>query len=221
MNKTGGSLPEDHVKYEIFMFLTIYGELSGKFVDFYTNDGSRNKVLGNALLESFMIHTRNLLDFLYESSSNLDDIISSDFMPGGRANYEQANKSNFSVNCEDYVSLKTRINKQISHLTYTRTTIEPSEKEWTFRKIVFRLCTDLNQWISKVDKTKIDQTIMKELQDALTICLDDSGNLNYRAVNTSTPVSMTSSITTAVFTHSSSNDRQDRIINEEKSRERK
>ena len=67
----------DHLLYEIQMlFGTAQALLTfedSNHVDF------EKKVIYNSLLESFTVHSRVLLDFLYSSDARRDDVIAEDF----------------------------------------------------------------------------------------------------------------------------------------------
>jgi len=62
----------DHLHYEIWMFTSLASGLASGI--------SGQGVINNALLESFTIHARNLLDFLYAGKPQKDDVIAKDFL---------------------------------------------------------------------------------------------------------------------------------------------
>jgi len=75
----------------------------------------------SALVESFGIHLRNLIDFFYRPG-RLDDVTAQDFLdattvwnPSEPASLTNAHR---------------RANKELSHLTQTRKSGTPPEKEW-------------------------------------------------------------------------------------------
>ncbi len=59
-----------HLWYEFSMFLALPQELA---------KNQEVEVLSNALIESFAIHVRNLIDFLYKDNSSSDDVFAGDF----------------------------------------------------------------------------------------------------------------------------------------------
>jgi len=98
-------------------------------------------VLHNALLESFVIHARNLLDFLYPKK-NLwpDDVIAGDFFDDPKSWIsERPSKS------EKIASLHNRAGKEVAHLTYARLDVTPETKPWQFVEIA-------NEVVSVFDK---------------------------------------------------------------------
>jgi hypothetical protein len=64
----------DHPQYEIWMFTNPSHGLASVISD--------QSVINNALLESYTLHARILLDFLYAERSKGDDVIAEDFFEG-------------------------------------------------------------------------------------------------------------------------------------------
>src|SRR2546426_9248846 len=97
----------EHLHYEAWMFTTLARALAtGVF-----GQGA----IANAILESFTVHARALLDFLYAEHPWSDDIIAEDFF----TTPEQW----VSVRGDMPPSLQEvnrRVGKEISHLTYAR-----------------------------------------------------------------------------------------------------
>lgn len=127
-----------HLWYEFEMFLALTQELSKE-----CSPGT----IKNALLESFGIHVRNLIDFLYIENPGSDDVCASDFFsckedwfkirPGLTSLLEKAKK---------------RANKELSHLTYKRINVTAEEKKWYFVKIFQDLLNAFNIFVENVDK---------------------------------------------------------------------
>jgi len=127
-----------HLWYEFEMFLA----LAEKLVKGYPKG-----TINNALIESFGIHVRNLIDFLYVENPRSDNVCASDFFP-----------------CkEDWFKLrpqltpllekaKKRANKELSHLTYTRINVTPEEKKWDFIKVYQDMSCVFDFFIENVDK---------------------------------------------------------------------
>lgn len=66
----------------------------------------------NALIESFAVHARNLMDF-FLSTPKGDDAVAAHFTATGTFAA--------TATCAIPKDLRTRLNKQIAHLTYSRT----------------------------------------------------------------------------------------------------
>jgi len=71
-------------------------------------------MLENCRIESFLIHARNLIDFLEDHKMNKDDILCSNFIDKDEKNIK---KVNISIPWQ----IKRGINKHLSHLTLQRT----------------------------------------------------------------------------------------------------
>jgi hypothetical protein len=83
----------------------------------------------NALLESFAVHTRNLVAFLYEGSPKDVDVVAADFcLPGGWKAIRP--RKSQSVRVAD-----DRASKEIAHLTTARMAGNPPEKDWHFDRL--------------------------------------------------------------------------------------
>lgn len=127
-----------HLWYEFTMFSELTQEL-GK--------GYLPSIINNALLESFALHARNLIDFLYAEDPSSDDVYAGDFFP-----------------CkEDWVKIrpqitpllekvKKRANKEVSHLTYLRIKVTQEEKKWHFVKIFQEMGCAFDVFVGKVDE---------------------------------------------------------------------
>ncbi|MGC9967908.1 MAG: hypothetical protein ABSE08_21200 [Syntrophobacteraceae bacterium] len=90
---------------------------------------SGDSVINNALLESFTIHTRILLDFLYAASPKKDDVIAEDFFD------DPAKWCNKRPQKSEKVLVHRRVGKEIAHLTYARQKVTQETKPWAFIEI--------------------------------------------------------------------------------------
>lgn len=127
-----------HLWYEFTMFLALTQELSKRYPP---------GTINNALLESFALHVRNLIDFLYAENLSSDDVYAGDFFP-----------------CkEDWVKIrpqitpllekvKKRANKEVSHLTYSRIKISQEEKKWDFVRIFQEMRRAFDVFVEEVDE---------------------------------------------------------------------
>lgn len=111
-----------HLLYELQMFrATALGLMSGLFP---------GGPLHDAVLEAFIIHGRNLLDFLYAENSRASDVVAEDFLddPDQWLTVRGALPASLA-------GLRRRANKEVAHLTYDRLSVTPGEK-WNFVDIV-------------------------------------------------------------------------------------
>jgi len=76
----------------------------------------------NCYLESFVLHFRNLVDFLYEPrNAKPDDILAIDFFPD-----PNAWKTIRPAKTAEILDAETRVNKLAVHLTYDRQVLPPN-----------------------------------------------------------------------------------------------
>jgi hypothetical protein len=116
------SLPTDEqrqaaaldVAYEIWSF-----EKSLKLRDLGEATGE-SPTLGTLLNESCLLHVRNILDFLYpRRRAGADDIVADDYAHGLWASRRPC-PQDLRVAGMPLVDLRTRLDKELAHLTYSR-----------------------------------------------------------------------------------------------------
>lgn len=107
---------EEHLPYEIDMLRGLYGQF-GKVNP--SLDEFNQKVQYYAQINSFCVHARALLDFFADQRKDQTDAIASDFSSGYKPTFDQAK--------EPLKTLRTKLNKQIFHLTKDRTVV-PAQK---------------------------------------------------------------------------------------------
>jgi len=92
---------------------------------------AREGWLTNALLESFVIHLRALIDFFYPSQSpKPDDILAAEYF-ADPTRWDAVRPA-----CSETLrSARARAHKEIAHLTYARLDVTPDEKPWQFVQI--------------------------------------------------------------------------------------
>jgi len=105
--------------YELRVFLAATSFLQDPAVQ-------NNPSLKNAILESALLHSRNILDFFCAKESSIDDISAGHFVKNADGTPWTSFKLSFLISC------KGDINKSLSHLTYTRVKFKPS---WNMTKI--------------------------------------------------------------------------------------
>jgi hypothetical protein len=105
---------EEHVLYEAGML----NEVTGKLLNRHHHD---DPVVENALLESFGIHSRNLIDFLWRNRPMKDtDALARDWIEG----WEPPHMSS------RLATVKDRVGKEMVHLSYNRLDVPDDEKDW-------------------------------------------------------------------------------------------
>jgi hypothetical protein len=106
-----------HVRYEIGMFHQTAAELiAGRF-----GEG----VVRNALLESFTVHARILLQFFFPASPGDDEVLAAHFF-GDTTEWRKL-RGAVPASLE---KVRSRVGKEIAHLTFDRVEIGPEAKLW-------------------------------------------------------------------------------------------
>ncbi len=151
-----------HVYYEIGQILATMISLHNLPIDKSLIGG-----IGNALVEARLIHIRALVHF-YERGKRdkrgKDDILSSDYGFGPQK---------VSIN-ESY---KVRLNKDLAHLTYSRTERQPEDKPWLHEDVVLPIlrCSEkfcdhlISNYLPKNCPEKIPE--WKQLADNIKIII--------------------------------------------------
>jgi len=106
------------LKYEVGMLWSLANILA--------TDNEGKGVIHNALLESFLIHARILIEFLYKNKPYKDTVIASQYF----------------TDSQNILPPKTKLleetakdaHKYLAHLTYTRTHLQ-GKKQWFYIKI--------------------------------------------------------------------------------------
>lgn len=132
----------DHLNYEIWMFNSLaHGIGSG-----IAGQGP----FANALLESFVIHVRAILDFFYNENPKFDDVIAEDYFssPDEWRNIRPALS-------ELLRQTKRRAGKEVAHLTYARLDVTPETKPWPFVQIANEISVVIKVFLENVQKTNL------------------------------------------------------------------
>lgn len=137
-------LREHHLKYEIDMLLFDAESLISR----KNNENNQMYPLQNALLESYLIHLRNIIDFLWGLPKHKSDIYAGLFIPKGSPVSQNFSKERDKVSGESITSIKDRINKQISHLTSDRTNND-IDRQWDVRGITCCISKYLMDYLGK------------------------------------------------------------------------
>lgn len=90
---------------------------------FMTVRESSEIVINNAIVESRLLHVRNLLDFFEHSPRSDDDVLATHYgFPAAAIAIEEVYRG--------------RLNKDLAHLTYSRTHRGESDKVWPHEQVI-------------------------------------------------------------------------------------
>ena len=127
----------EHLFYEFSMFMGLARlQATGAFGESLVN---------NALLESFTIHARVLLYFLYSENPRPDDVIAEDFLDDTDVWHSTRPNKSSKLN-----SVHQRVGKEVAHLTYARHDVTPETKKWYFIDIANEVEEIFKQFINLV-----------------------------------------------------------------------
>jgi hypothetical protein len=120
-----------HVDYEIKMLKAMTSFLS-------TPEGGPSQIVWrrNAYLESFVLHVRNLIDFLYPPKKPRRDDMHADAFVKEPANWHIVLPPKTPL----LIDAEMRVNKLAAHLTYARIALP---KNWRYADIYSDLCKAL------------------------------------------------------------------------------
>lgn len=117
---------EKHLIYELWMFKKLAGVFIDKRLKIASDDPDLKKAVNYAMIESFVIHSRNLMDFFYRDSGDKDDVYASLY-------FEDMSRWAVIRPVDEtglLDKIRKRANKEVTHLTFARLDIKESEKGW-------------------------------------------------------------------------------------------
>lgn len=120
------SYSAEHVAYEIDMFLWLVDVLSNSSTGLGASSSEDVARLRNIIVESCVMHLRNLIDFLYLNKPQRSDVIAADF-------FRQTEWNNLRPKISAVLeTARIRANKEMAHLTTDRIAGTSAEKAWNF-----------------------------------------------------------------------------------------
>jgi len=149
---------DKHIKYEIDMLTSSAGILA--FLAVHKAEGFLPWAVNNGLLNSFALHARNLVNFLYSRSKRKDfktDIVLEDYVDADTiTNYLPA----ISPLLEEAL---TKANKQAAHLSMERIQYERAGKEWMFIELSKQILKVFASIAPNIPDSKISDTLRQKL----------------------------------------------------------
>ena len=143
----------EHLEYEVQMFLTARNKLFKSAPQRSPDpDEAFNR---NLLIESCVLHFRNLVDFFYPPSpTQPDDVTAADYVPGwGSPSVPTILKD-----------ARTRANKELAHLTLKRKAGAPPDKAWDFADLSNAMTSIIEDFITRVDVSNLPPPTKTVLQ---------------------------------------------------------
>ena len=140
---------KEHLCYEIWMLLEV-GKIENTFGQVFTN----------MVIESFVVHLRNLITFLYPTSSvHSTDISAKDFFIN--PDIWESKRPSLSQILEN---ARNRAHKEMGHLTTERITgADDPKKAWNRSELINEIVPILSLFCGSADKNKLDESVSKLL----------------------------------------------------------
>ncbi len=138
----------EHLLYEFGMLRETAEELA-------RGHHAGDAVVQNALLESFTVHARGLLDFLYGKRRKRDDALASDFFVD--TTWEQGRPARSGRLGE----VNRRVGKEIAHLTYSRATVTERAKGWDISAMYMEMAQVFGLFVRLVPEETIGREFLE------------------------------------------------------------
>ena len=127
-------MASDHLNYEFWML----GEALNKIKSINQQKQTASmyqipkiQIETNLAIESFAVHARCLNDFFFNKAMKQEDMIANDYLD----EIQQKTWREYILQHQHhYEYTRKRVIKEIVHLTYDRTKIDPDEKMWDLQK---------------------------------------------------------------------------------------
>lgn len=145
-------ISDQHLFYEIEM-------LVGSAVVLTKIQSLASQILVNSLIESFVIHLRNLLDFLYSGDisekltkkpPHRDDVIAEDFFDDPSTWQKDRPKKSDTLK-----AAHVRAHKEVAHLTYDRLNQKQETKGWKYNELLNEINLIVQTFIRLVPKDRV------------------------------------------------------------------
>ena len=143
-----------HVHYEIAMFFGLANILS-QIPQPDLGTPVTTRISHHALLESFIVHLRNVLLFLYPYDSQTGDIISDDFFVDPIQEWKRKRP-------KEEVALRVardRASKEVSHLTIHRRDDADPAKPWQFLELAKLVKAVFDEFVENASSKKLDSKV--------------------------------------------------------------
>jgi hypothetical protein len=140
----------DHVLYECAMTEDLKDRL-GSLMLAPAAAAAAGDGLTNALVESFVIHVRGLIEFLYsDTRKRKDDGIAADLVRDAAAWTAVRGKLP-----DDLAEVKKRADKEIAHITFSRKRLSQQAQDWGIGDVYVSITRVLAQFVPLVPEDRV------------------------------------------------------------------
>jgi len=144
----------EHLWYEFDMFLGLTA-LLGSSRQLVAPSGEGARRLNNGLIESFVIHFRNVVDFLYLDRPRSTDVVASDFCASGA--WQPAPSATLKA-------AGVRADKEIAHLTTSRISGRSPGKGWEFTALADELRPVMLQFVTTAIPSRLSANVAERVR---------------------------------------------------------
>lgn len=141
---------KEHLQYEISMLVGC-AHLLGR--PFQSDMPEVAQIFRNVVVESFAIHVRNVVDFLYPNNVKPTDVLADDFFPQGMRSPA------FPSLSSKLREARERAHKQVSHLTTGRLSGNVPGKAWAIGDLVKETLKVLTEFARHASPSKLDDSV--------------------------------------------------------------
>lgn len=164
---------DEHLQYEVEMLTWLSGIMA--FLAIHKEEGYLPWAMNNGLLNSYALHVRNLINFLFSRSKRKDfptDIIIEDYIDS------RINVSSLITLSPLLEEALTKASKQVAHLSVERIKYEQAGKEWKFLELYKQIRASLALIVPHIPNSRISGSLrQKLLQSEVHIPIVDT-NIN-------------------------------------------
>lgn len=148
----------EHLQYEVDMLVWSAGILA--FLARHMREGYLPWAINNGLLNSFALHARNLINFLYSRSIGKDyptDIVLEDYIS------DEATLEHLHEKTPLLEEALIKSNKQVAHLSMERIQYEQEGKEWKFIELSKQILKAFSSIAPHVPSSRMGNDLRKKL----------------------------------------------------------
>jgi hypothetical protein len=131
-----------HLHYEFIMLNSLAQAMAMNFAG--------AGVLNNAMIESFAVHVRGLIFFLFPANPKCDDVLATHYVSDITA-FEKAR----GIKSEILKNAQAKAGKEVAHLTYKRLKVTPETKPWPFVEIANEVNRVMKVFLQHADQSKL------------------------------------------------------------------
>jgi hypothetical protein len=149
-----------HLLYEVQM---LFGTTALLMRTLESTDAETVHVFRYAVLESFGLHLRNLIDFFYPNPNkppHPTDVLADDFFP------RRKRSTSFPAISPSLMKARERASKELAHLTTERITGTPPEKGWQYLELTAEMCKILDEFVCAASPEKLHFNVGQQVRSA-------------------------------------------------------